>query len=214
MFRDRTDAGRRLAPLLADLAPEAPVVVGMVRGGIPVAAVVAVQLGAPLDALVVRKVGVPWQPELGVGAIAEGGVELFNPGLMADLGLTRASLGTVVAREHALLDERVRRYRSSRPPIDLTGRPAVLIDDGLATGFTARAAVEALRRRGASRVVLAVPVAPPETAAELRAVADAVVVVETPRGMFAIGAWYATFDQTSDDEVVRLLAAARARTGV
>lgn len=212
MFHDRADAGRQLATRVADSEPEAPVVVGMARGGVPVAAVVAQRLGAPLEALVVRKVGCPWQPELGVGALAEDGVVLFNEELMAELDLDRAALEPVLARERTLLEERVRRYRGSRLPTDLSGRHAILVDDGLATGFTARAAIEALRRRGAARVVLAVPVAPPGTATELADVADEVIVVLLPRDLRAIGQFYERFDQTTDEEVVRLLSEASAGT--
>ena len=160
VFRDRQDAGRRLAERLAAHAPDRPVVVGMARGGLPVAALVAQRLVAPLDVIVVRKIGLPWQPELGLGAIVEGGAATFNEALMAEVGVRRDELEEVVRRERAVLEERVQRYRGGRPPIPVEGRVAILVDDGLATGFTARAAIAALRARGASRVILAVPVAP------------------------------------------------------
>ena len=205
MFRDRQDAGRRLAQRLVGHAPEHPVVVGMARGGVPVAALVAAALAAPLDVIVVRKIGLPWQPELGLGAIVEGGGATFNEALMAEIGVRREELGGVVRRERAILEQRVERYRGARPPVPVERRPVILVDDGLATGFTARAAIATLRARGASRVILAVPVAPSSAVDELRLVADEVVVLEMPAEFYAIGEFYADFSQTTDDEVVRLL---------
>jgi putative phosphoribosyl transferase len=205
VFVDRIDAGRRLAERLADYARLEPVVIGMARGGVPVAAQVAERLGAPLDVLVVRKIGVPWHPELGVGAIAEGGATVANDALIAELGIRPDELEAVVGRERRVLDERVHRYRGRRPPVPVAGRVAIVIDDGLATGYTARAAIDALRRRGASRVVLAVPVAPRHTMEALRSVADEVVAVDPRDDLYAIGEFYADFSQTSDDEIVALL---------
>ena len=210
MFADRSDAGRQLADLLARSAPDDPVVIGMARGGVVVAAPVAERLGAPLDVIVVRKVGFPWQPELAVGAIAEGGVLILDDGLIADLGLGRADLAEVIRRERRLLHERIIRYRAGRAPIPVRSRTAVLVDDGLATGSTARAAIASLRRQAPAAIVVAVPVAPPETVASLRGIADDVVVVETHADLFAIGQFYADFSPTTDDEVTELLAAARA----
>jgi putative phosphoribosyl transferase len=205
VFVDRIDAGRRLAERLADYARFEPVVIGMARGGVPVAAQVAERLGAPLDVLVVRKIGVPWHPELGVGAIAEGGAIVSNEALIADLGIRPGELEPVIERERRVLEDRVRRYRGQRPPAPVEGRVAIVIDDGLATGYTARAAVEAVRRRGASRVVLAVPVAPRHTIEALRSVADEVVAVDPRDDLYAIGEFYADFSQTSDEEIVALL---------
>lgn len=211
MFSDRRDAGRQLADRLADYATLDPVVVGMARGGVPVAAVVADRLAGSFDVIVVRKIGVPWQPELGVGAIAEGGVVVVNDGLVAELGLGRKDLAAVIGRERRVLHDRVRRYRAGRPPVPVAGRLTILVDDGLATGFTARAAIEALRRRGAGKLVLAVPVAPPTTVDALRLVADEVIAVETPSWFFAIGDYYEDFSETSDDEIASLLADERSR---
>jgi predicted phosphoribosyltransferase len=143
---------------------------------------------------------------LGVGAIAEGGVIVVNDGLVAELGLRRKDLAAVIGRERHVLVDRVRRYRAGRPPIPVADRLTILVDDGLATGFTARAAIEALRRRGARKVVLAVPVAPPAIVEALRLVADEVIAVETPSGFFAIGEYYEDFSETSDDEIASLLA--------
>ena len=206
-FMDRRDAGRQLAAALAHVAGEQPVVVGLPRGGVPVAYEVARALGAPLDVLVVRKLGCPWQPELGVGALGEGGIRLLNRGLMREVGVTESELGEVIEREQQELEARVARYRGDRSPIPIENRTVIVVDDGLATGFTARAAIEVLRRRRAGRVVLAVPVAPVDTIAELRGVADDGVCLHTPAVFWAIGEFYDDFAQTTDAEVTRLLAA-------
>ena len=204
-FRDRREAGRRLAERLSGLRASSPLVLGLPRGGVPVAFEVAKALGAPLDVLVVRKLGVPFQPELGMGAVGEDGVRVLNPDVLRQAGVTETQLAAVEARERAEVEERAVRLRRGRPAIPLEGRTVVIVDDGLATGGTARAAVQVARARGADRVILAVPVAPPETVAALRRDADDVVAVETPEPFFAIGGWYSDFSPTSDDEVVELL---------
>jgi predicted phosphoribosyltransferase len=198
VFRDRQDAGRRLAERLMAQAPAHPVVLGMARGGLPVAALVAARLVAPLDVIIVRKIGLPWQPELGVGAIVEGGGTTFNDALMAEVGVQRGDLRGVIRREQAILIERVARYRGSLAPRPVEGRMAILVDDGLATGFTARAAIGALRARGAGKVILAVPVAPLSTVEDLRLVADDVVALDTPAEFYAIGESYLDFSQTTE----------------
>lgn len=205
MFIDRRDAGRRLGQALAPLQKDNPVVVGLPRGGVVVADEVAEALGAPLDILVVRKLGAPGQPELGMGAIAEGGVTALNHRLIDMLGIHPASLQAVADHEHTELERRVRTYRKGRPPLDVTDRLVVLVDDGLATGYTARAAARALRQRGAGTIVLAVPVAAPETVEELREEVDDVVALETPRFFGAVGQWYQDFAQTTDAEVLAIL---------
>jgi putative phosphoribosyl transferase len=205
-FRDRAEAGRKLGQRLAGLDLDRPVVVGLPRGGVPVAAEVARALGAPLDVIVVRKLGCPGQPELGLGAVGEDGVRLVNERLRSDLRVTAEQFDAVVQRETAELERRVARYRNGRAPLGVEDRTVVLVDDGLATGFTAGAAIEVLRRQGAGRVVLAVPVAPADTVAELRGVADDVVALVTPSAFLAIGFWYDDFTQVSDSEVRRLLA--------
>lgn len=213
MFKDRRDAGRQLASRLARYAALEPLVVGLPRGGVLVAAVVADRLGAVLDIVVVRKIGCPWQPELGIGAIAEGGVRVLNDALVEELGILPDELEAATARERAELARRVQRYRRDRRAVPANGRVVILVDDGLATGSTARAAIEAVRRRGARRVVLAVPVAPQATVAAMRDVADEVVVVETPPRFSSIGEFYEDFAQTSDEEVVSLLEKAGSGSG-
>jgi putative phosphoribosyl transferase len=206
-FTDRHDAGRRLADELARRRLDTPVMIALPRGGVPVAAQVAARLNAPLDVLVVRKLGCPWQSELGFGAIGEGGIRTLNHELVTRLGLSAEQIDAITAREQAELERRVRRYREGRPPVPVRGRVAILVDDGLATGFTARAAIAVLRHQGAANVVLAIPVAPPATVAELRAVADDVVCLRTPTRFLALGQFYDDFRQTSDEEVAALLAA-------
>jgi putative phosphoribosyl transferase len=209
-FRDRREAGRRLAVRLSGLQSSQALVVGLPRGGVPVAYEVARALDAPLDILVVRKLGVPFQPELGMGAVGEDGVRVLNPEVLREAGVSGAQMAEVEARERAEVEERAKRLRGGRAPVPLAGRTVIIVDDGLATGGTARAAIHVARARGAERVVLAVPVAPPDTVAALAQEADDVVAVETPEPFFAIGGWYADFTPTSDTEVVDLIAAASA----
>ncbi|GHF34508.1 hypothetical protein GCM10018790_10280 [Kitasatospora xanthocidica] len=210
-FADRTDAGRRLAALLGHLGGPDTVVVALPRGGVPVAAEVAQALDAPLDICVIRKLGVPYQPELGMGAIGEDGVRVLNEQVIRLASVSDAQLAGVERRERTELERRARRYRGDRPPADVRGRTVVVVDDGIATGSTARAACRIVRERGAARVVLAVPVAPPDWTDRLAEVADELVCVDTPSPFFAIGEFYADFSQTGDEEVLRLLAEARER---
>ncbi len=207
-FRDRGEAGRLLARRLRDLQRHRPVVLGLPRGGMPVAAEVARALGAPLDVLVVRKLGCPWQPELGFGAIGEDGVCVLNDDLVRTLRLSSGEIAEVAARERAELDRRVLRYRGDRPPVDLQGRTVIVVDDGVATGSAAKAAVELVRRRGAGHVVVAVPVASTHAIRELATMADGVVCLESSETFGAIGEFYDDFTQTSDEEVTAALAAA------
>lgn len=205
VYRDRAAAGEHLATALARYAgrPDT-IVLGLVRGGVPVAAAVAGRLPAPLDILVVRKLGVPWAPEVAFGALGPGGVHVLNPEIAERLA--RADIAAAVRRESVELERRERRYRGDRPPLDLTGRIAVLVDDGLATGATARAAVAVARRLGASRVVVAVPVGSPEAVKLLRAEADEVVCPAAPANFGAVSRFYEDFRQVDDQTVVRLLA--------
>ncbi|KAB8177802.1 phosphoribosyltransferase [Microbispora catharanthi] len=206
VFVDRRDAGLRLGERLRGLqGAEDAVVLGLPRGGVPVAFQVARALGAPLDVIVVRKLGVPYQPELGFGAIGEGGVRVVNPDVVRLANITHAEMAEVERRERAELERRARRFRAGREPVDLAGRTAIVVDDGIATGGTARAACQVARAHGASRVVLAVPVGAPETIASLRRDADEIVCLDTPDHFYAIGAWYDDFTQTSDEDVVECL---------
>jgi putative phosphoribosyl transferase len=208
-FRNREEAGRMLARRLEHLRGENPVVLALPRGGVPVAYELAMALGAPLEVLVARKLGVPWHPELGMGAIAEGGATFINPDVVAYADVTNEEVRAVAEEEARELERRVRQYRGNRPLPELKGRTVVLVDDGLATGGTARAAARALRERGPKRLVLAVPVAAAETAEALRRQeVDEVVTVEEPTLLGAVGAWYEDFHQVDDEEVLALLAEA------
>ncbi len=213
-FQDRADAGRQLAERLRDLSHEDVVVLGIPRGGVPVAFEVADGLGAPLDVLLVRKLGVPFQPELAMGAIGEEGVRILNRQVIRSAGLKEAEFVAVEERERRELERRAERFRGTRPRVPLAGRTAVVIDDGIATGASARAACSVARALGASRVILAVPVAPRSSIGELRTAADDVVCLATPEPFFAVGQWYWDFSQTSDDEVLKLLERAAASSAL
>jgi predicted phosphoribosyltransferase len=205
-FENRGQAGRILAAQLAEYRGRPEVLVlGLPRGGVPVAFEVAQALGAPLDVYLVRKLGVPGHAELAMGAIASGGVRVLNQAMLRSLRISAQQLDAVIRAEEAELRRQERVYRGDRPPPDVSGRTAILVDDGLATGATMQAAVAALRAAGPKEVVVAVPVAPPETCAELEAEADRVVCALTPEPFYAVGAWYRDFSQTSDDEVRELL---------
>ena len=205
-FADRHAAGRELAERLRSLAIEEPIVIGLARGGVPVAYEVARALGAPLDVLVVRKIGAPGNPEYGIGAIAEGDVRVLNQDALRRLLVSVEELNAAVARERAEVEARVRRYRGARAPLEVKGHMAIVVDDGLATGGTARAALRAVRAREPRKLVLAVPVGAPETVELLREEADDVVCLLEPEPMWAVGLWYEHFEPTSDAEIARLLA--------
>lgn len=210
LFTHRADAGERLAEAVRHLEGENPVVLGLPRGGVPVAFQVAQALGAPLDVIVVRKLGVPYHRELGFGAIGEGGVRVISENIVRSSRVRQEDLAAVEHAEEAELARQARKFRGDRPRVALDGRTVILVDDGIATGATAAAACEVVRAQGAARVVLAVPVAPPDAVAWLRTEADEVVCLSTPRAFRAVGEWYEDFSQTSDEEVVALLARAAA----
>jgi putative phosphoribosyl transferase len=205
VFADRDDARRRLAARLGHLRGEPVVVLGLPRGGVLVASQVARALGAPLDVIVVRKLGVPFQPELGMGAVGEDRVRVINPEIIDRAGVSENELAAVQAREQAEVEARAARYRGGRPRQPLHGRVAVVVDDGIATGSTARAACQIARALGAARVVLAVPVAPPGWQERTGTDADEMVAVATPAGFLAIGQFYARFPQVADEEVIACL---------
>jgi putative phosphoribosyl transferase len=204
IFHDRRDAGRRLGEALSGLRELRPLVLGLPRGGVPVAAEVARALGAPLDVLVVRKIGAPWQPEFAVGALARGVVHV-EPATLAMLGLTERDLEPAIREESAELERRERLYRGDRPALDVRDRVVVVVDDGLATGQTAMAALTLLRRLGAARLVLAVPVGGPDTEARMSGFADEVVCLSCPRDFHAVSQGYLDFAPTSDAEVLACL---------
>lgn len=207
-FRDRREAGRMLADRLSTLSGmQQLMVLGLPRGGIPVAAEVAEGLHAPLDAICVRKLGVPGHEELAMGAIASGGVRVQDDAALSMYGVPSTVVDRVAEDEAFELARRERCYRDGRPAPDLTGRIVILVDDGLATGATMRAAVRAARQQHPARVIVAIPVAPKDAVALLKQEADQVVVLTTPEPFFAVGTWYDAFEQTSDAEVKELLGA-------
>jgi putative phosphoribosyl transferase len=211
LFRDRVDAGDQLADALRDLADESPVVVGLPRGGVPVAARVAAALDAPLDVIIVRKLGVPFQPELAMGAIGEDAVRVVNDNVVRAIGIDEHELDRAVEHQQQEIERRSQLYRQGRVRESLEGRTVIIVDDGLATGATARAACLIARAHGAKRVVLAVPVAPRKTVRKFADVADEVVCLAAPEGFYAVGEFYRQFPQTPDDEVVALLRQAATR---
>lgn len=211
-FSNRHDAGRQLAAQLLPLAAEQPVVIGLPRGGVPVAEEVAAALGAVLEVLAVRKIGAPGNPEYGIGAIAEDGTRVLDLEAVAALEIDGDTLAGILARESDELRRRVELYRGKRPPTSLRGRTVIVIDDGVATGVTDTAALRASRRHRPRRLVLAVPVCAPDSAARLRAEADELVCLIEPEQLFGVGQWYADFAQVSDGEVLAALARAAAGT--
>ena len=207
LFADRADAGRSLARELAFLRGSDVVVLGLPRGGVPVAFEVASELDAPLDVIVVRKLGVPFQPELAMGAIGEGGIRIINYEVVHGSLIEREDIAAVEQRERQELERQARRFRAGRSRVDLTGRHAVLVDDGVATGSTARAACEVARAQGAARVIFAAPVGAPRSAPALvhRHSCDEVILLRTPGSFRSVGQWYADFTPVSDAVVTALL---------
>lgn len=209
-FANRREAGQKLAAALGHLAGDPGLIVlALPRGGVPVAYEVARALQAPLDLWLVRKIGAPGQEELAAGAIATGGIAVWNREVLQMLGIDASDLAPVVEREQRELDRRRRAYCGDHPPPELKDRAVILIDDGIATGASVRAAVQSIRQAGARRIVVATPVAPEDSCRRLREIADAVICLYSPEPFRAIGLWYRDFDQTGDAEVIRLLAAAR-----
>lgn len=210
MFVDRADAGRTLAGQVLRFRDEQPVVVALPRGGVPVAREVAAALGAPLDVIIVRKLGVPDQPELAMGAIGEAGVRVLNPDVIRAARVSPEAIDAVDRRERAVVAERSRVIRSRHPRIPLRDRIVIIVDDGLATGATARAAIQVARAEGAAFVVLAVPVAPADTVDDLAVDADAVIAVAAPVGFGSVGQWYGDFSPVEDATVLAILDESRA----
>lgn len=214
-FATRSDAGKQLAVELLQYKAGHPVILALPRGGVPVAAEIAEALAAPLDLLLVRKIGAPMQPELAMGAVVAGAVPIVvrNEDVIRLLGVPEAEFAAVRDAELAEIERRRERYLGDRPPTDVAGRVAIVVDDGIATGATIRAGLQATRLRHPRRLVLAAPVAPPDALDALRGQADDIVCLETHRLFGAIGAYYDDFTQVSDEEVIALLAAAHARSG-
>lgn len=209
-FQNRVDAGRQLAAQLAHYADQPDVLVlGLPRGGVPVAAEIAAALHAPLDVLLVRKLGAPGREELAIGAIATGGAQVLNEDVVRLSGISEEEIEPIARRERQELERREREYRGSRPPPEIQGRTVILVDDGLATGATMRAAVAATRQLQPKRIVVAVPAGAPEAARELGREADEVVCVMTPEPYYSVGTWYEDFAQTTDEDVRALLSNAR-----
>ena len=209
MFNDRTEAGEKLADRLAQMTLQDPVVLALPRGGVPVAAPVARRLGAPLDLLMVRKIAMPGAPELAAGAVVEGGAPVFNDAMLRAMRLSEADFAGEVAEKRAEIAARQARLRDGAARVPVAGRDAIVVDDGIATGATVRAALNALRTRDPARILLAVPVAPPDTLADLGALADEVICLHAPDPFRAVSLHYRHFDQTDDETVAALLKAAR-----
>jgi len=206
IFLNRVDAGRRLARKLGAYARRKDaIVLGIPRGGVPVAFQVSAELGVPLDVFVVRKLGVPSQPELAFGAIATGGVRILDAQIVESLGISDLEIELIAAKERRELDRRERVYRGGRPPLDLKGKTVILVDDGIATGASTRAAIAALRQLNPGSIVLAAPIAPASTCRHLRSEVDDLICLDTPETFFAIGEFYEDFSQVPDEEVTRLL---------
>ncbi len=215
LFRDRADAGRQLATQLSAYARRPGVLVlGLPRGGVPVAFEIAMALAVPLDVYLVRKLGVPGHEELAMGAIASGGVRVLNRDIVQTLRNPERVIATVTAQEQRELQHREQLYRGDRPPLVVRGRVVILVDDGLATGATMRAAVIALRQQHPARIVVAVPVAAPETCADFQDEVDEIVCAATPQPFYSVGLWYDDFSPTSDAEVRNLLERAEQREHV
>lgn len=209
LFHDRTDAGIRLADRLQSVRADRPIVLALPRGGVPVAFEIARRLEAPLDVLIVRKVGAPGNPEYGLGAVAEDGTRWIDEPRMREAGYSLRDLAPVAEREAAETRRRAAAYRHGRPPLELRGRPVLLVDDGVATGGTLRVAIRAVRARDPRRVTVALGVAPRDTLRQLEKEADQVLAILVPETFFAVGEWYVRFDQVSDLEVEQLLERAR-----
>ena len=211
-FKDREDAGRKLAERLSRYKDEYPVVFALPRGGVPVGYEISRALGVPLEVFVARKLGAPGQPEFGIGAVAPGGVRILNEEVVRRLGIPDDYVERITEQETAELERRLRHFRGERPQPEVRGRTAILIDDGLATGVTARAAVRALRLLEPRRLVLAAPVCAAQTAELLGPEVDELLCLEAPPDLGAIGFWYRDFSQTTDEEVIELLERARHET--
>lgn len=213
MFKNRLDGGRQLAAALSSWVNSNVIVLGLPRGGVPVAQVVAQSLGAPLDLIIVRKLGVPWQPELAFGAIGEDGQRFLNFAVMDALAISKEISSEVITREESEIRERRLLFRGKRRPLDLHGHSVIIVDDGIATGATFHVACDAARARGAKKVIIAAPVAAKAAVNELSLVADDVIVLQQPEEFFSVGQWYEDFSPTRDEDVVRIISENRIAHG-
>ena len=211
-FEDRKDAGRQLAERMARYGDENPIILALPRGGVPVGYEIARALQAPLDIFIARKLGAPGRRELGIGAVAQGGVRVLNERIVQALGVREEYIERVTAKETAEIERRLRLLRGDRPEPEVQGRTVILVDDGLATGVRAWAAILALRRRAPRRLVLAVPVCASQTIETIRSEVDELICLKVPSDLMAIGFWYLNFEQVPDEEVIKLLKAARRAT--
>lgn len=206
MFTDRVEAGRLLAEHLIDYRQASEtVVLALPRGGVPVAYEICQKLQLPLDVFLVRKLGVPGQEELAMGAIAEEDVTIFNEEIIRDLQIEKSFIDQVIKEQQAVISERAKRYRQKRKPLSIKNKTVILVDDGIATGATMKAAIMAIRKRHCANLIVAVPVAPPDTLAAMEPMVDKLICLQAPEPFYAIGSWYADFSQTSDEEVCELL---------
>lgn len=209
LFKNREQAGKRLAELLKKYAPQKPIVLALPRGGVPVGFEIAKVLKAPLDVIVTRKLGAPGNKELGVGSIGEGDTKILDPQMLSLVGLSQKDLEDTITQEKNELARRVRLYRNNKPLPDLKNKTVILVDDGLATGVTAKAAIAAIKKHQPEKVILAAPVCPDDTYRQLSLLTDGFVCLKVPKDVYAIGYWYENFEQVSDKEVLKLLKQAR-----
>jgi len=209
IYKDRQDAGRQLAEKLMKFKDEKPVIIALPRGGVVTGYEVAKMLNAPLDVMITRKLGAPFQPELGVGAIAPNDVSILNLDAIRFLGISKDEMEEIIRRETKEMHRRIKLYRGDLPPLDLNGKTVIIVDDGLATGVTAGAAVLAIKQMTPEKIILAVPVSPPDTAEKFREEVDEFICLQEPHDFYAVGQYYYDFDQVTDDEVISLLSLAR-----
>lgn len=209
IYKDRFDAGQKLAEKLLKYKNENPIIIALPRGGVVIGYEIAKKLSAPLDVIVTRKIGAPFQPELGIGAIGPKGIRLLNSGLIQTLGVSEIQVEQIIEEETMEMNRRIELYRGNLPPLDLTGRTVILVDDGIATGVSDKAAIMSVKYFYAKKIILAVPVCPPNTAEKFHKYVDEFICLAQPPDFYAVGAYYENFEQVSDEEVINLLKEAK-----